>query len=1720
MKPQLIILLIVLFVISPFGPEIGHAQTSTNMDDPNNPDLYWGVQDEGLDPALNQNVTSNSGSSDPGTALQNINDLDAELGNLTDAFGYKDASGQYVTGSLGRLKLKPSDKQRLIKIANGSLTDKEKQQIQYDQRLMDLLVTLVTPKEQGGGGLTYLRVGDLLRYRNDPRSTETESTDNISQHQYGKAADVIEINTTRCTKKSFFSSKKLEPFPVKVAWQGGAPNNPNMSVLGAFDAIARANAFRDILGALPGDSYNGSIHGLDDLLQQMQRRVLAKEAGLNPGDLDYVSHNDTLETIGQTAVDKSLGFPPSALTGDSEDDLIRSIPRSFIEKELLVPPTSLKGDDWNQSLERLGRFIVAYQVGVDPNEILNGHVDAVIKSPYYSQYSALEEAYRLPPGSLAGLKQNKPEAFRQVGAELIADRLQYNPEERDALINQAQNNSVKQLSLARYGDMANLPGSALVIMAPVDSSSKAKGETYLGNAILKSPSSVTTAELPDEVRSVITGNASVFNSLQNREAIARFLIKSSPDKLRSMYHQIGANYIENSFDLPTNSLVDALKKNNDPSLLQFLAVLGDKANKNDVPNPNDTALNRGKAYFESHVRSAVSDVYHVASTGPTALSSEDVYSLLLGKTNDAATRAGAAWVEEDLGLVPDSFSSFFAPGSAEDRLVSAGLQTVGGEMFDAFNVDPKNMNTGTDFKVAIGQAKIETALGLKPGSWRDNLANVKAANAGRFDIIFTDPTEVDTILGLASGTSKQFLDATTQPKDMAITVGSQNLDQLKSEDLQNKFGWDSNYRVDGEKLLRTINSGDGTTKDVKSGNSVTMKSVLAQIGGYNSDFAFGYDPGTMATWLNAPKDGNQNRIFAEQGAKLYSDRLGIDSKVRDALYQSYATGKEDAKRKVTDELKNKLELTNDPAVREQILQAAKEQARQQVDELQASLSNTPAKNESQRAAIAAAQEALRKANDKLSQKTDTDPGITRTRDANTVRNPQTKVSLNDLLNSAKQDIATAKAAIDNTNPNTTDTPLLTATQTKLGELSGQMSGEIAKWEARNKLPNVAFTIPTEDLNSFVNGNMKLANAVIVAAQQAKQNVAEIQDAYQLFRLIVAGWSSNKDYEHSLATDITNRYAAVLQDYVAAQAVKAVDSAETYVDQQFSQLTKGAMNPDGTYNPNATPYDTSTIEKIRNGYFSNKEAHNNFYYAVMDTEIKKNDPTIPANFSKTMLEGSNKDRSLMIYTYLGKNLSSSLISSLPADIRPIATQYLQLYDPKSGKIRNPEFDPNKEITDANRTTLNKDAVFDDWANKIITVSLRRQDSTLPNDIGNTIRNGTDYERTQLALQYLQKKSGEGIISTLPSALQPLGLTYLQNYDQTTGKINNPKFDPKLPESDKNQRYIPSNAVLDDWAKNTFSTYIQKLDPNLPANAGSVIMSGNDLDRRKLAFSYISTKINDTIISSLPKDLQSLASSYMQNFDVKTGKILGSNDIFIDWSANIVSNFIGNIIPPSVMKLAVQYINGELDPTVIGIKLGEQLADKIDSFIALGKEKLVEWVGKAIGLPVGVMKTYYDKYKQVQQVYSAFKGGKVDATAVVLAVDQLFLNGTISKLTNKLDSALGLPAGSSLLLIQFAVTGNPIYVIQFAFNLFFASTVVCPNLQQEAQKNVEGLISSILDIGRNHRELVPSQIITFNQSYITNLADKIRLNYLQCLEDTKARCGVFARPEYSRQVHIGF
>ncbi len=1297
-----------------------------------------------------------------------INSIGGEVQLLESAYGITGDDGNYISGSFDALKLKPSDKKRLIKLANGSLTDKEKREIAYDANLMGLLTRLTAPKELGGGGIKHLRVGDLLRFRRDPRSRETEAADNISQHQFGKAADILEINQTHCTEESLLGgSKDLPPFPVKVIWQGGAPYNPSSAILSTFDATARSNAMRDIIGTLPSDGYEGDNQTLDEILNRLQRRVIADELGLDRSSLDYLTDNDMLLTVGQAVTNDALGFPTGSLQGSTPEDVMRSLPQSYFEDSLRLPPGSFKGDTVQQAIENLGRVKAALDAGANIKDVLDGKVDEIKNSVFYSFYSRAEAAFGLPSGTLDGIKNNRKDAFAAIGAKLIAERLRYSLDETNKLIDQAKKGEVAQLSLARIGDISRTPLNILPMIAPTKESSKKAGEVALGKLILGQNSQTTLSKLPDYVGDTLKSKLGGLSDTSSRQTIGETFIDSK--NRNATLRLVGASAMEEVFGLPTGSLVDTVAKHPNPTLEQFIPILGKKVNEfAQLPSGSDQSV--GQTYVQTTLRESFNDFYHASPVGLAKISDKDIFSILVGPNGDANTRAGASWVEEDLGLAPESFSALFSAAPVTQRLESAGLSVVSGEIFDTFEIATEKIADGKAAVTAIGQAKIETVLGLRPGTFSGSVADLKKKNSDRFDRIFAKPSTVDALVGLDPGSTDKVLKDQMALDVAANQVGTKLLPALNTDTLENKFGWDSRYAINGQDLLAGLQNqtvGSGTKTRAPNSNE-----ILATIGGYNTDFAFGWDPGTTAKLFNGATPA-QNEFIVSQGSSGFAQTIGLNLKDPTDLLRAYREG----------------------------------------------------------------------------------TGAISVGESKGLYRPPVSSIITDAFK-------------------------------KRLNIPGVPEGE---------------QVPSIDINSIINGDLPSTNYSIIAANQASQIKEKFDHAYQLYRILISGSGSDVNFEASLNKEGFERYQRVLADI-------AKTKFEDYKDQALERITNGVIDASGVLSFASSPYADTVLKGVELAYFSSKEARNEFFYGTLDAQMRKTDPDLPPDFTKTLMEGSNYDRSVML------------------------------------------------------------------------------------------------------------------------------------------------------------------------------------------------------------FDYIDGKVTDAVLGQLPENLRPLAVSWLNNESIDAGTVLSSSPEFQAWMGSVFTSAAGINLPEPAISLLMQYATNTIDPTVF--------IENPSLVLSISPENMTGVIDTALGFVGGEFTEYYDKYRQIQSLYSDYQAGNLDAGQAIFAVDALLFDGKLAELTHSIDDALGLPGGSTQLLIQYAITGNPLYLAQFAFNLFFGSTIECPDLQQEAQKNVQLLIKEIINQGENTARFIPSQIITYQQSYLTTLRADIRKNYSVCLETKGARCGVFARPEYAKQVHIGF
>lgn len=1215
---------------------------------------YYRVDDESDDSELidgEQGQTPEAQARDTGDAT--LAGIDAVLNRLITAFGTVDSQGAYRAGSLGKLRLKPSDRLRLIQIANGSLSETDRQRYIYDSRLIELLNQLVTNPEIGGAGFNHIRVADLLRFRHDPRSQETENADNISQHQFGKAADITEINTTRCkiVKRTPFGkkTKKLPPFPVKVAWQGG--HGYQSGVPGApstLDATVRSSLLGDILATDPQPVYPGLVQGFDELLAVMQRRVIARDLSWESRSLDLLMANDVLATMGYVGLARALSLAPGSLEGQTPDERRRSLAEAALERSLGLLPGSIRGDDWNKSLERLGRYRVALDIDRPPSQLLGPNAGAVIRqSTYYNNtyrndHDRTEQAYNLPGGTLAGIGQNDSAAFRQIGAQVMAQTLRYSKDEKTALISAAASSTVSQLSLARLGSLSLFPGNPLLILAPGPESSKKDGELAISRQIVTQMPQTLLSSLPNGLAAAITA---FLPSVTDTRGLVDTLTRQNVPP--AFWRAAGSVSMDQAFDLPAETLAKLIRQTNAPTINQFADRLAQRllevyANVqpetftsgittsldavatdqyfNLTSGTTRRYLSReiaygeykqtlGQAFLAGTFTETFNYLYPVPSVGLGAFSLADRFAIVLGDAGNTAVRAGASWVEEDLGMTPGSFVALFSTAQPEIKLMAAGLSVVGGAFFSAFRLNHPARYDGPSLLSTLGQARIETLLGLKPGSFVGNANAVKNLNPDRFPKVFAKPEIVDGMLQLASGATARFLNG-GEAESLASDTAKAVLGNVRTDDIAQALGWTlpTDQKIKGN-----------LAKAIESNDTEKISAMVSQIGGYNLDFSLGYVPGVSAQLIGHASIEARNADIAHIGLYLLSEDLM--SPAQDDLhdYYDYFLGSSDVN--LDNVLRRIGTKLTDPQRRQQTVN------RDILDTLDSDLGGTSVNLRARQSDNPTIADIIRQIDNQQSSVNQNAGGDT----------PLDAIAA---TNAARGQIPDWKRQTD-----TIDDPVSRAVVFSILDQLDQSLVKLADYGS-NRLTNMPeIALPPQDVfDGYILGDYSLVNSIETAVQMVDRfsvdrssNTNNPDNVYQLFRILLSGSGSNGDYESALQQEALNRLARILaeQQFIPNETLGNVS------DRDVKNILFGQLDRNGRYHQDDSPYDGTTQQTIKSNFLGNQQARDNYFYRTIDETIRKQVSNLPPDFSKRLMTGSVQERSVMLYEFLGTQAFSAL-----------------------------------------------------------------------------------------------------------------------------------------------------------------------------------------------------------------------------------------------------------------------------------------------------------------------------------------------------------------------------------------------------------------------------------------------------------------------------------------------
>jgi|GEM_PF-4585118 len=185
----------------------------------------------------------------------------------------------------------------------------------------------------------------------------------------------------------------------------------------------------------------------------------------------------------------------------------------------------------------------------------------------------------------------------------------------------------------------------------------------------------------------------------------------------------------------------------------------------------------------------------------------------------------------------------------------------------------------------------------------------------------------------------------------------------------------------------------------------------------------------------------------------------------------------------------------------------------------------------------------------------------------------------------------------------------------------------------------------------------------------------------------------------------------------------------------------------------------------------------------------------------------------------------------------------------------------------------------------------------------------------------------------------------------------------------------------------------------------------------------------------------------------------------------------------------------------------------------------------GFEAGTTSQLSDIFSGKEDMSSMFASGDIGSTEMqqnqtMMAIQaaDMITGGAISDVTSSVDDSLGLPAGTTMAVVVFLVTGDPTQLINIALGEIFGwGKMECPDLKKLAQGKVHDLLNEVtqyaLDEQKNNsdRPVIPSQIRTWRDEDIKGLLPLSEKLFGPGGRRSKGGVVKGLNPDY---IHIGF
>lgn len=496
-----------------------------------------------------------------------------------------------------------------------------------------------------------------------------DEQETISAHHTGQAFDISEIDTYQCETKTLTGTKRTPPQPIKVAWQ-----TPDGQRLAGDTPELDTTSFHSLTGSVSQGMINEIIADrsefelsqlpggftFEDLVKAAGQSGLIDDLGFKMPPL-MRNHWGTTQSLATEAGRQSLAdstggkIAPSGFVGKDKTQLALNFASSYLEKELRFPDGSLRGKNPDEMMLNFGKRFMESQFGLASGQ-LNLPPSTWLpkikaKIVQYQNGQTADLSLGLPKGTLDQIDKNPDKSLKILGATRFAELTKMAKSTAKNFVNQINRNQpIKAIPLVGVELPVAVSYNDLTALFGGDGLAR-------GQAAEKIALDLVAREIN---KNPLFGNA--YLKLKGQDLKDLFTGKKPPTQV---LESIGANYLENTFDLPSGVINEVITqiKNKNTSPLPESAWYEDK-DGNGYPDAYDDPR-----YTADSNGNGTPDIWETADTKQKQQGNSQLILSALGRK----------WLEEQ-NKIPRGLSDQQAINYGRDYLKDKLIKTVNLEL--------------------------------------------------------------------------------------------------------------------------------------------------------------------------------------------------------------------------------------------------------------------------------------------------------------------------------------------------------------------------------------------------------------------------------------------------------------------------------------------------------------------------------------------------------------------------------------------------------------------------------------------------------------------------------------------------------------------------------------------------------------------------------------------------------------------------------------------------------------------------------------------------------------------------------------------------------------------------------------------------------------------------------------------------------------------------------